>query len=693
MDNDSEFENKFCTEYGLCLNLFYRHPDAVLIVKDDLIIDCNSSAIELFKLDSKEDILNKSPYELSPKYQDNEEDSIELGKKRIDQALINGYNRFEWIHKKSNGCIFYSEVTITAKAINGERFLISIIKDISENKRLVSRIKESEEKYRVVFDNNKAIMLIVDPNTQRIIDANNSACGYYGYSKKDLTTLRLNDIDIAMEDKIIEQMLLLNKSKQKNLKSKHRISNGEIRDVEIFGCPIEIRGRNVLHLIINDITDKKHMEDEIRYLAYTDTLTNLDNKEAFKLKFQDKINKAKYKKRKIGLLSIDINEFKDINDNLGHLVGDEFLKIFADRISSWSDSRYLIARYVGDEFLICIPNINSYEDLIRKGNELSKVLQNPFEINKNTIFVNSSIGISIYPDHGSDFDTLMKNSNIAMYKAKEKKDGRVEIFKESLKETINEKFLIEKYLREALQRDELYINYQPIVNSQNDKIIGIEALIRWKNKEIGVIPPDKFITIAESNGMIIPIGRWVIKTACQELKRLNKIGYEDIFVSINISIKQLEQKDFSKMINEITDEFGIDKKYLFLEITESIYMKNLQNIYYNLQDLNQSGIRISIDDFGTGYSSLAQLANLDVYKLKIDRSFIQGLHLGENNSKIVSAIIALAKSLNLKIVAEGVEEYEHVQFLKNESCDMLQGYYYSKPVSGADLELLLEDNS
>lgn len=453
--------------------------------------------------------------------------------------------------------------------------------------------------------------------------------------------------------------------------------------------------KNITHFaaIIRDITEYKSKEEKINYLAFRDFLTGVYNRAFFIGRLNYTLVNVRRKKENIGILFIDLDGFKNINDNLGHAIGDKLLQRVAKRIKLCVSEEDIVARIGGDEFIVLLSKMDGVENAIKIAQSMIDFFEQPFIVSENKLYVDISIGIAIYPNDGENADELMINADIAMYKAKETKGNKFERFSHELNEKVKEKFKLENLLKDALMRNEFLLYYQPIINIKTGKMIGAESLIRWKTQKLGIVSPDKFIPITESNGLIIPIGEWVLKTACIQNKKWQDAGYIPIYLSVNISIKQIEQKDFINIVKNILMETGLNPKYLELEITESISAENVPNIINTFEKLKYLGVKLSIDDFGTGYSSLGQLKRLPISKLKIDKSFIEDIPENMNNKAVASAIIAMAKRLNFEVVAEGIENDRQLKFLKENNCDMGQGYLFSRPIDADSFEIFLKNKT
>jgi diguanylate cyclase (GGDEF)-like protein/PAS domain S-box-containing protein len=447
-----------------------------------------------------------------------------------------------------------------------------------------------------------------------------------------------------------------------------------------------------------NITNKKKNEkklklqrDALEYQAYHDTLTGLPNR----LLFLDRLNQSIYKtersRKKVAILFIDMDRFKEINDSLGHVSGDEAIKDVALRLKTQIRKADTIARFGGDEFTVILDDINNSINIVNIVKKLMHSMNEPFVINKHTIYITLSIGISIYPDDTDTADNLLKNADAAMYKAKHDGRNTYRFYTEDMTEKAFERMALESSLRQAIDRDNFILYFQPQVNGENDKIIGMEALIRWKDEGAGVISPTKFIPIAEDTGLIIPLGEWILRRGMQQIVKWHAEGLHPGRLAINISVRQLQKHHFISMLKRILEETMCQPQWIEIEVTESQIMKNPEQTILMLQEITQLGIKISIDDFGTGYSSLSYLKRLPVNTLKIDQSFVKDIPDDEEAVAIVKAIIALAGSLNLNVIAEGVETQEQKVFLVKNGCSNIQGYLYAEPMPADEMEKILRE--
>jgi len=435
-------------------------------------------------------------------------------------------------------------------------------------------------------------------------------------------------------------------------------------------------------ITMRDITDRKRYEEIIKYQAFYDSLTNLPNRLLLKERAVQEIARADRNKKKVALLYVDIDRFKLINDTMGHECGDNVLKEIAKRLQGCLRGIDTVARLGGDEFVIVLADLMSEEYVGKISTQILDAIKMPIEIGGHEIFMTGSVGISIYPDDGKEYDLLLSNSDIAMYQAKEKGKNNFQLYTAALNKKAVERLVMENSLRRAVEYKEFIVHYQPKVNASTHEITGMEALVRWQHPQKGLIAPDNFIPLAEETGLIMPIGEWVLHTACTHNKAMQNAGLPPLTVAVNISSCQFELQNLLDIVQGILNETGLEAQYLELEITESIAMHDVKHTIKTISDLQKLGVKFAIDDFGMGYSSLSKLNSISVNKLKIDKSFVQQINGTKDKGIIASTILALGKNLELGIVAEGVESAEQVAFFKDGGCDELQGFFFGKPITG-----------
>ena len=447
--------------------------------------------------------------------------------------------------------------------------------------------------------------------------------------------------------------------------------------------------------LVRDISERKRTEEQIRRLAYCDSLTGIPNRQAFLETLERELVRSKEHDKKFAVLFMDLDAFKRINDTLGHDVGDHLLKVVSERLRETirpsdlvlraehefesSSGGSNLARLGGDEFTILIPDLERVEDALNVAHRVKEAMRRPFMIEGHEIFVTASIGISLYPEDGEDCNSLLKYADTAMYHAKNCGKNNAKLYSSSLTMEIMSHVKMEVGLRKALQNNELYLLYQPQIDVPSTQIVGVEALVRWRHPERGIISPTEFIPLAEETGLIVPIGEWVLRTACNQAKAWQNDGGRAIRMAVNLSAKQFKDENLMQIVLSALADTGLDARLLELELTEGTLMDDARATMVTLEQLRGIGVYLSIDDFGTGYSSMNYLKRFDVRALKIDKSFIAGLPQDTENAAITRAIIAMAHGLKMVVVAEGVETDEQLLMLEEYGCDMAQGYFLGHP--------------
>lgn len=441
---------------------------------------------------------------------------------------------------------------------------------------------------------------------------------------------------------------------------------------------------------VQDISERKKSEATFEHMALYDALTDLCNRSLFQNRLAHSMAMAHREEKLLALCFIDLDNFKQVNDTLGHAIGDELLKSVAKCLKSSMRQGDIIARLGGDEFGIAIEGLSNIEELEKIVSKLRARLGEMHEIRGHDLLVTASIGVTLYPLDSVDKNTMLANADAAMYKAKELGGNRYCFYSHDMDDRSHRRLDMEQKLRNALEADELRVFYQPQVNTRTGRIIGIEALLRWQHPDYGLLTPSKFIRIAEETGLIYPIGLWVLKTACIQVLKWKKKGLGELRLAVNMSARQFAQRDMLVHMQRIMQEVGFDPSFLNIEITETVAMHNIVNVTETLQQVKAMGAKVSIDDFGAGHSSMNHLQRLPIDSLNIDRSFIMNVAGRERDGATARAIIALAHGMGLKVIAEGVETSAHVNFLKKYKCDEMQGYHFSPPVPASELTPLLE---
>lgn len=552
-------------------------------------------------------------------------------------------------------------------------------------------LSQKQQKFESLYEYHPDPIFTIDLNGI-FLNANKAGGMLLGVSTSELLGKPCLSI-ILSEDKhkLSSALEKVKEQEPTSLQLRSQYNNGFTYFLYVTIVPIMVDGQILgSYIMVKDITVFKKQQEEIKYLAFHDTVTKIGNRAFFHKKLKRIIKNAKTTESEFALLYLDLDRFKAINDTLGHSAGDYILEEVAKRFQSCLPSHTHLSRIGGDEFTVLIENYTDEDSLFELCNQLFECMEKSFVIHEHTLSLSLSIGIAIYPYSGIDTATLLKNANVAMYDAKAKELNSVSIYDDVIANKIERRLRLEKDLPNAIQNEELFLLYQPQVDSESNDIIGAEALIRWNHPELGIISPYEFIPIAEETLQIIPIGKWTLQQACQQMKRWHTLGYSHLKIGVNLSAKEFEQEDFVKSISATLTNTGLPASSLDLELTERIAMMDERETLIKLRTLKSLGVHISIDDFGTGYSSLAYLPLYPIDTLKIPREFITMSETCDDGMEIIKTIITLANTLGMSVIAEGVETKEHVRFLQKNNCQFIQGYYYSKPIHADSFSTLLK---
>ncbi|MEW8085968.1 MAG: EAL domain-containing protein [Candidatus Thiodiazotropha endolucinida] len=568
------------------------------------------------------------------------------------------------------------------------------------NQSIQLRLQESESLHKFIVNNSPDMIYLLD-HEGRFDFINERVKSLLGYDQKEIIgehfskLIHTEDIERA-HFTFNERRAGERATRSAELKLSSKNNNGS-RFFDSGTVPVELSSIGIYttnddktksfigtYGVARDISERKQAEELIKYQLYHDLLTNLPNRSLFRDRLNMAMAQSKRSGKKLAIMYLDMDRFKIINDSLGHYVGDELLKMVGQRLRSELREADTLARVGGDEFNLLVPEINDIQDARNLAEKILRLTLEPFIIKNEEIFISFSIGISIYPSDGDTKDSLIKHADIAMYKVKNAGKNGYAFYSEKMKAHFSQSLDIENGLRKAISTNELCLYYQPQFDINNGYMKGVEALVRWKHPEKGTIQPNEFISVAEESGLIIPLGEWVLRRACTDIKRWMEQEGISLQLSVNISMQQLEMDQFVNKALKIIKRHQLPKDTLELEITEHAIMQDMEKAIDALTKLSHKGIRIAIDDFGTGYSSLGYLQNLPINTLKIDRSFVQGIKTSEDNS-IIDAIIAMAKGLNLNLIAEGVENQTQIDHLSRAGCGLAQGFFYSHPVPEDEL--------
>jgi len=561
---------------------------------------------------------------------------------------------------------------------------VIVSRDVTERARFEEALRESEDRFRRVFEDGPVGMALLGTD-YRIVKVNNAMCRMLGYTEREL--MNMTFVDFTHPDDVkadMDQAKALMEGAQANytLEKRYIRKDGEVIWGELTATVIQDSQGNITCGLgmVQDITARKRAEETVRHLAFHDVLTGLPNRALLKDRLSMALAQANRAGTNVAVIFLDIDRFKLINDTLGHGVGDELLRNVGAQLQKLLREGDTVARVGGDEFTLVLPGMTGDEDIARAAKRVLRALAEPRMLAGRDVRVTASLGVAVYPTDGRDAETLLRNADTAMYRAKERGKDTFEMYTSSMNREGFQRLVLENSLRHALERREFIVHYQPQVELENLQVVGLEALVRWEHPERGLISPDEFIHVAEETGQIIPLGEQVLRMACEQSRAWQDAGLPPLRLAVNLSARQFQQRDLADTIARVLSETGLPPGQLQMEITEHVAMQDAGFTAATLKKLRDMGVQIAIDDFGTGYSSLSYLKAFPINTVKIDRSFVRDLTVDASDAAITRAIIAMAHSLNLKVTAEGVETADQLAFLRECGCDEFQGYIFSKPV-------------
>jgi diguanylate cyclase (GGDEF)-like protein/PAS domain S-box-containing protein len=582
-------------------------------------------------------------------------------------------------------------------------YLLSTFIDNTEHRRAQLALKASEEKFAKAFHSSPDAIIITEKVSGRYLEVNDGFGRLTGYSAHEVLGHTVFEFvimaDISQRARLIQDVEEHGQVHNREVLGRNK--NGSIITVDVSIDPLTLDGIECLLITARDIGVLKSAQAQIQHLAYHDSLTNLPNRALLMDRLSQQISLLKRHDLRGALLFLDLDHFKHINDSLGHPVGDSVLKIVTARLEASVRLEDTVARLGGDEFVVLISGLEgSQEQVIDQvrglADTLRELLAEPMFLDGHRLQVTPSIGVALIPDHGSTPADLLKRADIALYRAKDSGRNATQLFHSTMQKAASDRLRLENDLRLALSRGEFSLSYQPQVDIRGNRIVGAEALLRWQHPSLGNLPPQQFIQVMEESGMILEVGNWILEEACKtggDLLRKGLIDGNDFSLCVNISPRQFRQADFVERVERCLRTFALPHRMLKLEITEGIVIQNLEDTIAKMLELKCMGISFAMDDFGTGYSSLTYLKRLPVDALKIDQSFVRDATTDPNDAEIVRAIIAMAASLNLAIIAEGVEKQEQLDFLAQLDCHFYQGFLFSEPLVLERFEALLRERA
>ncbi|HEY6528142.1 MAG TPA: EAL domain-containing protein [Cellvibrionaceae bacterium] len=572
----------------------------------------------------------------------------------------------------------FRETQLLGQALDHMRIVVSQFIESKEQQAASLMLKG------VIFDSTNTAILSVDQKLA-VIEWNRAAERLFGLSREQVIGQNIMQVVFINDGSGPWTSMLA----ARELSTQQFIGRHGVFDAEFRVAAFKSGGQDVHTLFIDDISERKHAEERIRYLATHDDLTGLPNRTLIMDRIVQAIRHARRSGLQLALLYLDLDRFKVLNDGYGHSFGDAVLKAAAERLSALVREGDTVSRHGGDEFLILLTGLHSSADVYIATEKIVKSLDCPILVDNRKVHLSGSIGVSVFPHDGDTPEMLIDNADVAMYRAKELGRNTYQFFTPEMSAETQWRVTLENYLREAVAEDQFQLAFQPKVNLASGRIVGCEALLRWHHPKLGNVSPDQFIPIAEDSGLIVPIGDWVLRTACAQARAWNDSCASPTCVAVNISARQFLQQDVASWVIRTLQQTGLAPEQLELEFTESLIARDVKKVIATFGQLRKIGVKLSIDDFGTGYSSLSYLKRFRVDTLKIDQSFVRDMLTDPEDAAIVRAVISLAHSLEFKVIAEGVETAEHNHFLQQNGCDEIQGFYFSKPVPAQEFEAML----
>lgn len=664
-------------------------PDCVAVCRDGIVETLNPAGAEMLGLTSPDDAVGRHFREfVAPHYRPIVEHGLEIlvrERARVPMKII-----------RPDGTTVDAEVAATPfESTKGGRSVMLVARDVTERQRATRAIVQREERLRKIMETMVDALVIIDD--RGIIETfNRAAERIFGYKTADVVgrsvNMLMSEEHAAHHDEYLRRYNSTGESKVLGI---GRVVEGRRKDGTLF--PVELALSDLTigdsHLfigVLRDITERRAQEERLRFLATRDHLTGLPNRALFQTRLDEAVREADAAGRHVAVLFLDLDHFKNINDTLGHPMGDRVLQAVARRLECHARPGDTVARLSGDEFTVILSKVNGPEEASALATVLLDRLSDPFEIEGREIYTSGSIGIVMYPENAEDIANLMKNVDTAVNYAKKQGRNNFQFYTEKLSDDMVRRLQIENGLRRALDRKEMRVHYQAKVDLATGEVVGCEALLRWFSKELGFVSPVEFIPIAEETGLIVPIGEWVLREALRQLDTWMRAGLPPVRVGVNLSARQFRESTLATKITAVLEETGVSAELLELELTESMLVDNADEVVQSLWALKGLGITLSIDDFGTGYSSLSYLKRFPIDELKIDRSFVKDIPDSMDDMSITKAIISMARSLEMKLVAEGIETDDQWAFLRDNGCHVGQGYLFAKPLPADEFFEMME---
>ncbi len=668
--------------------LFQQSADAILLIQNDVIIDVNPATVTLFQCGAASAMVGQRLDDFSPpQLPQHVEREAASGSNAAMAAVAceHGNCRYEWRYLTCSGRQFWAEVLLTSVTLNHERLLYAVVRDISERKTAQHSLHLAAQ----VFENSRDAIFVTDQDLT-IISSNRAFTEITGYAREDVLGVSLMDYRSDAHEAAFYQQVMTHVAKSDHWQGEiwDKRNNGEHYPAWLAVTAIRDANHNIVNFmgILSDITERKRSEEHTRHLAEHDFLTDLPNRVLLFDRLSLALATARRKDTMLAVLFLDLDRFKHINDTMGHDVGDQLLKEVARRLSKCVRGVDTVSRQGGDEFVIMLPEIGGVEHVAHVAASVLQTIDQVYAIGAYELHLSSSIGISIYPHDGEDMLDLIKNADMAMYHVKQRGRNGYQFFNARMNAQIVQRVTLENGLRKALEQGEFFLEYQAAVDVASGATVGAEALIRWRHPQLGLLLPGCFMSVAEECGLIIPIGHWMLQQACRQARQWYDQGHP-LMVGVNLSVAQFMQKNLLQSVTDALNLAKLPPRYLELELTEGIIMNGAGAMIATLTGLRQLGVTLTINDFGAGCSSLRYLRRFPINKLKIDRSFMCDINRQPDDAALITAIIAMARGLKLKVVAQGVETPEQLRFLRRHGCDEYQGNIASAALPAANQRL------
>jgi len=678
-------------------SLFQVSPDPICVTRQDTgqFIEINPAFTQTFGW-SAEQVIGRTAEEIGL-WAESIERAQRIERVIREQALSN----VAVVVNHRNGSPLTCVISSRLISVDDQPCSVTTLRDITQQQRSEAALKSSEEKFAKAFHSSPDAITITERRSGRYVEVNDGFCRLTGYSNADVIGRSVYDLGIWADDKQRNALLaeLKERGRVHHREMLGRNKRGDILTVEVSVEPISLNEVDCLLLTARDVSQLKNAQAQIRHLAYHDPLTNLPNRALLMDRLSQQIALLRRHNLRGALLFLDLDHFKHINDSLGHPVGDTVLKIITARLEASVRLEDTVARLGGDEFVVLLSGLEgsreAVEEKVRElADTLRELLAEPMSLDGQRLQVTPSIGVALIPDHGATPADLLKRADIALYRAKDSGRNTTQLFHTTMQKAASERLRMESDLRLALARGELALHFQPQVDARDNHIVGAEVLLRWHHPQLGQQPPAQFIQVLEESGLILEVGSWILDEACDACARMLEDGLidaDDFSLCVNISPRQFRQNDFVERVLRSLDDYRLPHHMLKLEITEGIVIQNLEDTISKMRELKRYGVSFAMDDFGTGYSSLTYLKRLPVDALKIDQTFVRDAPVDPNDAEIVRAIVAMARSLDLAVIAEGVELTEQLEFLERLGCHLYQGYLHSRPLPlQAFRQMLLE---